>query len=152
MSLLNTMLQELDRRHGGSSLDVVIGAPRPAHVRAVKPTAERRFAFWAVIGLLAAIAVGWVGWVGYELSPRRLVTDLAFKTVDEARARQATPPAAITPRLSTPQPAPVAAAPEPTPPPVATPAPAAPPQVEMLRLAESIATPIPESKPAAPVP
>ena len=154
MSVINTMLQDLDRRQGN-------GAPAagdaPSYVRAVKPPVERRHWFWATIGVLIAIAVAWIAWMAYQLQPNRLATDLAFKTVDEARTRQAVAPTPI-------QPAPAAAtlAPPPasvaTPPPTA-PAPAAPaaaaetpsaPQVEMLRLAESIATPITEPKPVAP--
>ena len=150
MSVINTMLQDLDRRHAGNAADAEVP---PSYVRAVKPPAERRHWFWASIGVLIAIAVGWVAWVGYQLSPRTLATELAFKTVDEARTRQAVAPAPITQA-----PAPIAAAPVPTPaPPAAAPAPSVPPaqetpsapQVEMLRLAESIATPIVESKPAA---
>ncbi len=143
MSVINTMLQDLDRRHAGSASD----AQRPpSHVRAVKSPAERRHGFWIAVGVLAAVAIGWVGWVGYELSPRKLATDLAFKTVDEARTRQATPPAPITPHPA-PPPQVIAAAPAVAPPQPAAPATPTPPQVEMLRLAESIATPIPESKP-----
>lgn len=147
MSVINTMLQDLDRRHAAGAGEV---HPPRSHVRVVKPQPERRVFFWATIGLLAAIAVGWVGWVGYQLAPHRLATDLAFKTVDEARTRQVVAPTPITPA---PRPAPVVAAPPPPP----APAPAAvevapPPQVEMLRLAESIATPILEAKPAVPTP
>ena len=164
MSVINTMLQDLDRRHGGAPSGVE--AP-PSYVRAVKAPAERRpFFFWATIGLLIAIAVGWVGYVGYQLSPRKLATDLAFKTVDEVRTRQALAPAPATP-VQPPAPiavAPATVAPAPTPPPPAAaspaptplqPAPVAappPPQAEMLRLAESIATPLIESQPPAPPP
>lgn len=153
MSVINTMLQDLDRRHGSGLADAE--AP-PAYVRAVKPAPERRLGFWVAIGVLVAIAVGWVGWVGYQLSPRHLATPLAFKTVDEARTRQA----AIAPAPVAPQPVPVTVAPAaPAPaassPAVAPPQAAAteattPPQVEMLRLAESIATPIVEAKPVTP--
>ena len=155
MSVINTMLQDLDRRHAGDRGDA---QTPPSYVRAVKPAAERRPWFWAAIGVLAAIAIGWVGWVGYQVAPRKLATDLAFKTVDEARTRQVAPPTPIAPP-ALPQPAPQVAAVT-APPPAATPAPAqpaaaepaTPPQVEMLRLAESIATPILESKPATPAP
>src|SRR6185436_17857200 len=110
MSVINTMLQDLDRRQGG----VPGGAEAPpSYVRAVKAPAERRPFFWATIGLLIAIAVGWVGYVGYQLSPRKLATDLAFKTVDEARTRQAV---ASAPVAVAQPPAPIAAAPAPTPP------------------------------------
>ena len=155
MSVINTMLQDLDRRQAAGIGEA--GAP-PTYVRAVKPQAERRPWFWATIGLLVAIAIGWVAWVGYQLAPRKLATDLAFKTVDEARTRQASAPAPAAPQPAPAQPAPQVAAATPSPAP--TPAPAQPPaaeppvvpQVEMLRLAESIATPILESKPAAPAP
>lgn len=166
MSVINTMLQDLDRRHGGAPSGAE--AP-PSYVRVVKAPAERRPFFWATIGLLIAIAVGWIGYVGYQLSPRKLATDLAFKTVDEVRTRQAVAPAPATPvqppaPIAVAPPAPAVAPPAPTPPPpaVASPAPTpvqpapvpapTPPQAEMLRLAESIATPIIESKPPAPPP
>lgn len=151
MSVINTMLQELDRRQAGGMPDVEAA---PSYVRPVKAPTERRAAFWVAIGVVIAAAIGWAGWVAYQMSPRPLATDLAFKTVDEARTRQ-TPPA--TPAVTVPPPVPASPAPTPAPPaPTAAPTPApvadapTPPQVEMLRLAESIATPILESKPAPP--
>lgn len=156
MSVINTMLQDLDRRQGGNIADPDAA---PSYVRAVKAPPERRPWFWATIGVLIAVAIGWAAWVGYQLSPRKLATELAFKTVEEARTRQVVTPAPQPPAPVAAIPAPVPAAPVPATPPVAsTPAPAqqptpesaSAPQVEMLRLAESIATPIIEPKPSAP--
>ena len=155
MSVINQMLQDLDRRQGGTVADEA----GSAHVRPVKPSPEKRHAFWATIGLLIGLALGWVGWVGYQLSPRPLATELAFRTMDEARSHQV-PAAGPGPLAQPPSPAPAAAAPIAPAPPVAAPAqpatapeaPTSAPQVEMLRLAESIATPIIESKPVARAP
>ena len=137
VSVINKMLQDLDRRQASAG-----AAVPPPHVHVVKPQPERRIAFWAALGILVAAGIGWAAWVGYQLAPRPLATPLAFKVMDEARSRQVTIPVVTPPA---PAPAPVAPAPAPTP---EAPPPA--PQVEMLRLAESIATPILESKPPEP--
>ena len=144
MSVINTMLQDLDRRQGG--LAVGGGLP-PAHVRPVSAPLERRVWFWATLGLVIAAAVAWGGWVGYQMTSRPLATELAFRSMDEARSRQAAAPAPAAPMPVVPPPAPAPAAAQVAPEPIAAP----PPPAEMLRLAESIATPILESKPV-PVP
>jgi MSHA biogenesis protein MshN len=137
MSLINKMLQELDRREA----PVMAGGGTPKQVRAVAPRASRHEWFWRMLAALIFVALAWMGWVAYQLWPRPLATEGAFKAAGESRSR-AVPPIAVSP----PAPAPVVpAAP-------ATPAPlvelTAPEQPETLRLAQSIQTPIPESKPA----
>lgn len=135
MSVINQMLQDLDRRQAnGASEDAVA---RPKQVRPVKPLAERRTAFWTALALLIIASIGWFAWVAYQLKPAPLATDLAFKAADEARTRQSTPAVAPPPSV-----APVPAV---TTPSEATAAEPPSPQVEMLRLAESIATPILEA-------
>jgi MSHA biogenesis protein MshN len=150
VSIINKMLQELDRRQAAVAGDV---AEAPAFVRPVKAPAQRHGWFSATIVVLIVIAVGWSAWVAYQLPSRPLATPVAFKAAEEARARAPTPsvPAPVLAAAPTP-----AAAPAPAPAPSPAPAAATPaeapstPQVEMLRLAESIATPIFESKPAQP--
>ena len=136
MSIINKMLQELDRRQAPVGAN---GAAPPLYVRTVAPANERRLWFWGALVVLAVAAIAWGGWLAYQLSPRRIATDLAFKAADEARTRAPTP---------APTPAVAAAVPPPGPAPAPAEAPSAP-QIEMLRLAESIATPILESQPAA---
>jgi MSHA biogenesis protein MshN len=138
MSLINKMLQELDRR------EAPVGDDRtPKQVRPVAPRASQHEWFWRALAALILVALAWMGWVAYQLWPRPLATEGAFKAAGESRSR-AVPPVA----MSSPTPAPVA-------PPAATAAapaplvePAAPAQPEALRLAQSIETPIPEPKPA----
>jgi MSHA biogenesis protein MshN len=142
MSIINQMLQELDRRHAPAGAN---GAAPPVQVRTVAPANERRYWFWGALIVLIVAAIAWGGWLAYQLSPRRIATDLAFKAADEARTRAPIPAPLPTP---TPAAAPLAA---PSASPPAAEAPSAP-QIEMLRLAESIATPILESQPAAPAP
>ena len=156
MSIINQMLQELDRRHAPAGAN---GAAAPLHVRTVPAPSERRYWFWGALVVLIVAAVAWGGWLAYQLSPRRIATDLAFKAADEARTRVPIPTPASTPVVAPAAPiasTPVAPVPEqpasaaPAPPPAAE-APSLP-QVEMLRLAESIATPILESRTAVPPP
>jgi MSHA biogenesis protein MshN len=139
MSLINKMLQELDRREA----PVMGNGGTPKQVRPVAPRASRHEWFWRALAALIFVALAWMGWVAYQLWPRPLATEGAFKAAGESRSR-AVPPVA----MSSPTPAPVA-------PPAATAAapaplvePAAPAQPEALRLAQSIETPIPEPKPA----
>jgi MSHA biogenesis protein MshN len=154
MSIINQMLQELDRRHAPAGAN---GAAPPMHVRTVAPPNERRYWFWGALSVLIVAAIAWGGWLAYQLVPRRIATDSAFKAADEARTRAPTPTPAPAPAPSAPMTStPVAPVPEqpasdaPTPPPAAEAQSA--PQVEMLRLAESIATPILEANPAAGAP
>src|SRR5258706_13339310 len=140
MSIINQMLQELDRRHAPAGAN---GAAPPLHVRTVAPATERRYWFWGALIVLIVAAIAWGGWLAYQLAPRRIATDLAFKAADEARTH-----------VPIPTPAPAAATTA-----SATSTPVAPsaeaqsaPQAEILRLAESIATPILESKPVGSLP
>lgn len=146
MSVINKMLQDLDRRQANAG-----GATRaPRYVKVVRPGTDRRIAFWASLGVLIAVAIGWAGWVGYQLYPRPLATPAAFASLDSSRTHQVVvaPP---------PPPAPVAVVAPPPPPPAVVapvapaPAPAAP-QPDMLRLADSIQTPLPAVPEAKPEP
>ena len=137
MSLINRMLQDLDRRQALETADAGV-------VRASAARPSSREWFWRVLVVLLTAALAWMGWVAIQLLPRKpLATDLAFVAASEARARPPAQPA---------QPAP------PPPPPIAEPAIAVPvavaPSNDALRLATELQTPIIEKpielpKPAA---
>ena len=128
MSLINKMLQDLDRRQGGA--DVADATPRST-VRAVQPAEQRREWFWRIVAGLMLIAVGWVVWIAYQLRPHPVVTDLAFRAAEEARRSRA---GAQLPSV----PAPVIAAP------AAADSQLAPQSFETFRLATAIESPIRE--------
>ena len=135
MSLINRMLQDLDRRQALETADAGV-------VRASAARPASREWFWRVLVVLLTVALAWMGWVAIQLLPRKpLATDLAFVAASEARARPPAKPA--------PPPIPEAAIPLP----VTEPAPAAP-SSDALRLATELQTPIIEKpmeppKPAA---
>ena len=158
MSIINKMLQDLDRRQGMSDPET---APSLSQVRTVAPARKDREWFWRIIAVLMIAAVGWVGWIAWQLQPRPPVaTEQAFKAAENAQRRTVAiaPPAAPAaaaraetkraeerPPAQEPAPTPVAAQPAA----VATPAP--PPAAESLKLAQDMHTPIREqpAKPAA---
>lgn len=81
MSVINRMLQELDRRQG---LAVDGAAPAP-EVRAVAvPVSGGREWFWRLIAALMVGALCWVAWVAWQLQPRELVTEKAILAADDA--------------------------------------------------------------------
>lgn len=135
MSVINKMLQDLDRRNAMAGAEA---APPPKQVKVVGPAPERHEWFWRVIAVLVLAAVGWVGWVAYQLQPREpLVPEKALR----AQAGRIVVPAA----QATPAPAPAPAIPAP-----AIPAPepkAKAVEEETFKLAREIETPIPERKP-----
>ena len=137
MSLINKMLQDLDRRNAMSSAP---DAVPPPHVRAVRAPGTGHEWFWRVVAFLVLIAVAWVGWVAYQIKPRPLATDLALSLGEEARRRPAAPPVRPAPAVVAEKPAAPAPVPVPAPAPVA-----APP--ELFKLALSIDTPITERAP-----
>jgi MSHA biogenesis protein MshN len=82
MSVINRMLQELDRRQG---LAVDGAAPAP-EVRAVAaPITREREWFWRLVATLMVAALCWVGWVAWQLQPRELVTEKAILAAEDAR-------------------------------------------------------------------
>jgi MSHA biogenesis protein MshN len=154
MSLINKMLRDLDKRHAGQGAET---APAGGLTRHMRPVPARTFAsdfFWRTMAMMMLFAVGWVAWLVWQLTPPHpIVTDLAYES---ARARTAAPADVAAPR-SEPAPAREAPAPQPAPPPAA-PIPAAAPasaqatpqqrtdkvNVDMLRLATELITPIPQ--------
>ncbi len=137
MSVINKMLQDLDRRQAVPASGAADGG---RHVRAVPGVASGHEWFWRIVATLMLAALAWVGWVAYQLQPRPpLATELAEQS---ARTRKAQPvkPLAVAPK---PAPAPQVVA-ESKPP---------PPPPELFKLAEKIGTPIRELAPKqAPAP
>ena len=131
MSLVNRMLRDLDRRQAS---DVAPADVPPGQVRAVPRSSGGREWFWRSVAALLLVSVAWIVWVTYQLRPRpALATTLAFSAAEEAKRRpvQTTfEPAAKPP--AQPEPQQQAAA---VPPPV---------QLEFLKLAQLIETPIPD--------
>jgi len=127
MSVINKMLQDLDRRQAlGATSDASV-------VRPALPRAGGHEWFWRILAVLLAATLAWMGWVAVQLMPRApLATDLAFRAAAEARSR-----AALTPTAAK------AVAAEP-PAEEARPAAAAP---DTLRLAVALETPPKESTP-----
>jgi membrane fusion protein, multidrug efflux system len=60
-------------------------------------TALRQEWFWRTFVVLILIALGWLAWVAYQLWPRPLATDFAYKAQSDARTRQAIAAAAPPP-------------------------------------------------------
>ncbi len=135
MSVINKMLQDLDRRQAlGATAETTT-------VRASTSKPGGHEWFWRVVAVLLTIALGWMGWVAVQiLPPKPLATELAFQAAAEAQSRAAAKPAA---------PAPAA----PAPPPVAQDVkPAAQPAAEPLRLALQLETPVREVEAPKPEP
>jgi len=147
MSLINKMLQDLDKRHAADG-----GGKTPTpQVRSVKSRRDWRRIGWEV-GLGLFVAVGWGGWVLYQIYPRPVVTDLAY----QAKARRAELAVGLQQSAAPAPPVPVqAAAPQPqaeaaTSTAAATPAlsasgPAVTGNIDMLKLATEIGTPFTET-------
>jgi MSHA biogenesis protein MshN len=157
VSLINKMLQELDRRNALGSAG---GPVPPQHVRVVSAPGAGREWFWRTLALLALIAIGWVGWVAYQVRPRPLATELAFNADEEARRKAAATPAMKIAPPAQPVPEPVVQVNAPAPAPIAATKQAAapraevqpnPPPPELFKLALSIDRPIAErvAKPPA---
>lgn len=107
MSVINKMLQDLDRRNA------IAGAEAGRLAQPVKPVGGSRDGhewFWRVVAALLLAAVAWVGWVAYQLQPRPLATEQAFRAAEQARrsairvaAQAAEPPTVEPPTVELPQ-------------------------------------------------
>ena len=138
MSVINKMLQDLDRRQA-------LGAGAETHVvRASNTKSGGHEWFWRILVVLLAVALGWMGWVAIQLLPRKpIATELAFQAAAEARSRATKPAPAVAPAppaAATPAAAPTPTAPVEEPKPVVS----APVVSDALRLALQLETPIPE--------
>jgi MSHA biogenesis protein MshN len=81
MSIINKMLQDLDRRQGASDPEGAL----VQQVRSVPPARKDREWFWRVMAVLLVGAVAWVAWLAWQLQPRDPVaTAQAFKAAQNA--------------------------------------------------------------------
>ncbi|HEY8251690.1 MAG TPA: tetratricopeptide repeat protein [Burkholderiales bacterium] len=126
MSVINKMLQDLDRRQA-------LGSAAETNVVRVPTTKSGGHEwFWRILIVLLTAALAWMGWVAVQLMPRTpVVTELAFQAAAEARSRAAAKQAP-TPAPATPAAAQTA--------PVEQPKPAS----DSLRLAQQLETPVQE--------
>jgi len=133
MSVINKMLQDLDRRQAlGAAAEKTL-------VRAPSAKSGGHEWFWRILVVLLTAALAWVGWVAVQLLPRKpLVTELAFQAAAEAQTRAAVKPAALAVQVEEPRPVP----------PMEVPA-APPPITDALRLALQLETPV-QPRPAMP--
>jgi len=147
VSLINRMLQDLDRRQA-------LEADEAKAVRVPTAKAAGPEWFWRALVVLLTAALAWMGWVAVQLLPRKpLATELAYQAASEARARTETQsqPVPIA-QNAAPAPAPTASVSEPA---SAAAVPPAAPSSESLRLETELKTPVPEreaSVPQAPAP
>ncbi len=105
MSLINKMLQELDKRHAVDEAGKP-EAPENAkslaqQLRPVKAKRDFGEAFWRVMAVLMIAAVCWIAWLLWQIAPKPVVTDLAFQGKAAIRAE--------TPVAKAPAPAPAPA-------------------------------------------
>ena len=143
MSVINRMLQDLDRRQA-----LEAGDAKALKVSAAKPSGREWF--WRALVVLLTAALAWMGWVAVQLLPRKpLATELAYHAASEARARseaksEPTPIAQSTVPAPDTIPAPVPAAPVPESAPAAA-------SNESLRLSTELKAPLAEREPPPPV-
>lgn len=135
MSIINKMLQELDRRHAGANPQ---GQSRHPEVRAMAAPRSGHEWFWRSVALLMLIAAGWTVWVVFQLQPRSVATELAYRASENSRRLALIAPvtaAAPAPVAAPASVAPVIAVPKPAPEKLVAP-------IEILRLALTIDTPL----------
>ena len=82
MSVINKVLEDLDKREAMAGAS---GRLPPQQVRPVHGPAGREW-FWRAVALLIVVALAWVGWVAWQLRPRSpVVTEAAFRAGESAR-------------------------------------------------------------------
>lgn len=160
MSLINKMLQDLDKRHAADRS----GKPVTQQLRPVAANKDWRRIMWEVIAGVV-IGAGWAAWVMYQIAPRPIVTDLAYQAQARRLQAAAAAPAPAAPPAAQPgallAPVPVVPAQAPAPVPAAAPAitadapaapgirPAAAIKLDTLKFATEIATPLGEKSTGA---
>ena len=103
MSLINKMLQELDKRHavddGGKPAIPANAKTLAQQLRPVKVRRDFGEAFWRVMAGLMLVVVCWIAWLLWQITPRPVVTELAFQAKGtlrtEAPAQVAEAPAQL---------------------------------------------------------
>ena len=156
MSVINKMLQDLDKRHAAPNPAAPGGAnsgDMAQQVRPVKSSVIGSNLFWRVMAGIMVVVVAWVIWVTWQIMPRSVVTDRAYQSLAQLRAAPQ-PPAPVTVAVAQFQPAQPA---EPAEPATAAaplaPAPASPQPTAPQPTAPQPASPQPAaSQPAAPRP
>jgi MSHA biogenesis protein MshN len=141
MSLINKMLQDLDKRHAADGS----GKTVTQELRPVPVSKNWKRITWEV-GLGLVVLLGWGAWVLYQISPRPLVTDLVFQLQGKrpqfaVRQPVAVPMVPAPAPESAPPPAPVAATAAPALPALPAANETAPGKVDVFKLATEIATP-----------
>lgn len=92
MSIINKMLQDLDRRQGRADADAAL----VQQVRSVAAPRNDREWFWRIVAGLMVLSLAWVGWIAWQLQPRpSIATDQAFSAAQNAQRKAivAPPPA-----------------------------------------------------------
>lgn len=93
MSLINKMLQELDKREAQAAPGARPEAGRLiGEVKAVGAPARSSGHFWRTVALTVALMLGWVVWVLWQTSPRSVVTDRAHMPPRQANPSAPSPP------------------------------------------------------------
>ena len=85
MSVINKMLQDLDKRHAAPDSAAPDSGRLAQQVRPVKPPVIGSNLFWRVMGGVMAVVVTWVIWVMWQIMPHPVVTDLAYQGSGKAR-------------------------------------------------------------------
>jgi MSHA biogenesis protein MshN len=89
VSLINKMLQELDKRHAAQG--VVASAGGAARVAPVAHPVQRARVgselFWWAMAVLMIAAIGWLGWVMWQLTPKTVVNEVALRSPPRSAAR-----------------------------------------------------------------
>ena len=155
MSLINRMLRDLDKRHAPLGDRAAAGGGLGEHVYSVP---ERRLAsdfFWRTMAMLMLFAIAWVAWLAWQLTPRPVVTEIVLQSLQEkvAPSKQAASPSAGSAVPGPPAASAASPASKSSPTPVAQALPT--PQtrrvnVDMLRLATELTTPIPKRSARSP--
>lgn len=105
MSIINKMLQDLDRRQGMSDPEATTALHQ---VRSVPAVRRDREWFWRIVAVLLVASVAWVAWIAWQLQPREsIATGEAFKAA-QAAPRNAPAPQPAVPAAPAAAPAPVA--------------------------------------------
>ena len=141
MSLINRMLQDLDKRHappGGSAGPA--SAALAEHVYSVPARRLGSDFLWRCMAMLMLFAVGWVAWLVWQLTPHPAVTEIVLQSPQE---KISLPKAAASPPA-------LSAVPAPRPASTASSAPTAPPALSAVPAPRpaSAASSAPASPPA----
>ena len=161
MSLINKMLQELDKRHASQGAAAQTGSQKLAS--SLRPIAGGRVGsdlFWWIMAFVMLILIVWLAWVMWQVTPRPIATDLAYQHRQRMLAVKSAAPAEASAPAAAVEPAPDAVATVPADalgrtapaetklPSAAAKAdsPAEAASLDMLKLATSIATPIPDRR------